>query len=433
MNHAVIAEVLPDSLAEELELEIGDKILKINDEEMNDLIDFQFLWADEEIDLLIEKKNKEQVLYLIEKDYDEGLGVVFERAIFDKMRMCRNNCIFCFVAQMAPGMRKSLYEKDDDYRLSFLQGNFITLTNLNEADFKRIKQYHLSPLYVSVHVTHPDLRNRLLKNKDAYKIMDQLTDLAKSGIEFHCQIVLCPGINDGEYLEQSLEDLKSLWPNVKSIAIVPVGITDFSPSPEKFPPMSKEYALNLVNYIEGKQHEFKKELGESLVFVADELYVKAEKMFPPREVYEDFPQTGNGIGISRLFIDEVHQLEKTFPKEVDNKSYVLVTSISGEFVLNSLIESLSKIKGLKIRLMVIENDYFGSRVTVTGLITGTDLIHNLRGIEPGTNVIISKIMLKDDEDIFLDGLTVEDVESELNINLICVENTARDLIEKILD
>ncbi|SMB94442.1 putative radical SAM enzyme, TIGR03279 family [Desulfonispora thiosulfatigenes DSM 11270] len=432
MGYAIISEVLPNSIAEELELEIGDKILEINNQQMNDLIDFQFLWADEEIDLVIQKTSGEEILYQIEKDYDESLGVVFEKAIFDKMRTCKNNCIFCFVAQMAPGMRSSLYDKDDDYRLSVLQGNFVTLTNLKDEDFDRIKRYHLSPLYVSVHTTSPDLRVSLLNNKNAYKIIDQLRDLAEAGIEFHCQIVLCPGINDGEYLERTLTDLKNLWPSVKSIAVVPVGITKFTKNPEKFPFITRDYAQNLVNYIENKQQQFKKELGDSLVFVADELYVKASKMFPSKEVYEEFPQTENGIGIGRIFLDEFMELEKTFPKEVSTKSYVVVTGVSGQFVLTPLIERMSQIKGLDLELKTVENSFFGPRVTVTGLLTGTDLIKNLRGLPKGTNVVISKVMLKQEEDVFLDGLTVEDVQRELNINLMCVDNTASGLINQIL-
>lgn len=432
MGYAIISEVLADSIAEELELEPGDKILKINDQKMNDLIDFQFLWADEEIDLLIEKKNGEELLFEIEKDYDENLGVIFESAIFDGMRYCHNNCIFCFVAQMAPGMRKSLYVKDDDYRLSFLQGNFITFTNLDEEHFNRIKKFHLSPLYVSVHVTDPDLRVKLLNNSKAHKIMDQLRDLTEHGIEMHTQIVLCPGINDGKYLDKSISDLGELYPGIKSISVVPVGTSKYTKNPERFPNISKEYALNLIEKIEEKQNYFRKKFGHTLVFVADELYVKAQKEFPPREVYEEFAQTENGIGVGRLFLDDFNEASKKLADKIIPKKYVVVTGVSGQFILKPVIDKLKKVEGLDIELLVIENDFFGSTVTVTGLLTGTDLVRNLKNLDEDTNVLISDVMLKKDENIFLDGQSFDEVQEKISANLICIENNAEALVNEIL-
>ncbi|MGI6226810.1 MAG: DUF512 domain-containing protein [Peptococcales bacterium] len=429
---AIIAEVRPNSLASELGLEPGDKIVEVNNIVPEDLIHFQYLWADEEIKLLVETKTKEEILYEIEKDYDEGLGVVFEQAVFDKIRPCHNKCLFCFIEQMAPEMRPSLYEKDDDYRLSFLQGNFITLTNIKEADLKRIKDYHLSPLYVSVHTTNKVLRKELMGNPKADRIMEQLQDLINSGINIHTQIVLCPGINDGEYLEKTINDLSSLWPGVQSIAIVPVGVTKFRKDLAKFPVFDKKYAEKLVEQITEKQIMFREKTGISLVYLGDEIYVQAQKDFPDYEFYDSFPQTENGIGVSRLFLDEFKMIKDKLPKTCSEDHFIIATSVLGSNILKPVLDELNLIKGLNVELKVIENVFFGSRVTVTGLLTGTDLIQGLQGTPLGTKVIISDIMLKKGENIFLDGLNPEEVGQKLGIELIVVENNAEALLDQII-
>jgi len=432
MGKAIIVEISPGSLAEELNLEPGDKILKINKQEPEDLIDFQILWADEEVELLIEKKNKNLVLYEIEKDIDEGLGVKFGQAVFNRVYSCHNKCLFCFIDQMAPLMRKSLYQKDDDYRLSFLQGNFITLTNLRDLDLERIKKLHLSPLYVSVHTTDPDLRAQVLGNPKAALIMEQLKDLINAGIKIHTQIVLCPGINDGIFLDKTIADLSSLWPGIQSIAIVPVGITKFRKDFDKFPELTKEYAKQLIKKISLKKQHFKQKFAHYLVYLADEFYIKAGLDFPQSSYYEDFPQIENGIGLARMFIDEFNRLKTLLPKEVSYREYTIITSVLGQSILEPIIKELSLIKGLKLNLISVNNCFFGPRVTIAGLLTGSDILMGLKDINAGSKIIISDIMLKNGENIFLDGLTTNDVEEQLNINLIVVNNSAKALLNQLL-
>lgn len=431
MAKAVISEVFPNSLADELGLKPGDKIIKINNIVPEDLIHFQYLWADEEVQLLIENKAGEEILYEIEKDYDEGLGVVFEQAVFDRIRRCQNKCLFCFIEQMAPLMRPSLYEKDDDYRLSFLQGNFITLTNLNEKDCQRIKDLHLSPLYVSVHTTDPDLRAKILGNPKATRIMEQLHTLIDWGIKIHCQIVLCQGVNDGKYLEQTINDLSSLGPGILSIAIVPVGVTKFRKDLENFPVFHQRYAEDLVDWVSNKQEFFRKKIGKSLVYLGDEIYIQAQREFPSSDYYDGFPQTENGIGVSRIFLDEFELLKANLPSFTEEKHYVIATGKLGSRVLKPVIEQLNKIKGIDLKFKEIENLFFGPRVTVTGLLTGEDLLHGLKDIPKNTKVLISDIMLKKRDNIFLDGLKPEDVAKKLGIEIIPIENNAQALIDHI--
>lgn len=434
MGKAVISEILLDSIAQELGLIPGDKILKINECEPSDLIDFQYLWAGEEVNLLVEKKDGEQVIYEIDKEYDEGLGVIFEEGVFDRIRTCRNKCIFCFVDQMSPGMRPSLYNKDDDYRLSFLQGNFITLTNLSYQDKEKIKNYHLSPLYVSVHTTDPSLRKYILGNESAGNIREQLEDMISAGIRFHTQVVLCPGINDGNFLEKTIKDLGNMWPGISSLAIVPIGVTKFRRDVEKFPPFTKSYAQSLVNLVSQKQREFKDTLGYRFVFLSDEIYIQANLDFPAYDTYEDFPQLENGIGNSRLFINEFDEIKSTLPLQVDGfKDYLILTSESGQHILKPVISYLNNIIGVNLQMHVTKNDFFGSRVTVTGLLTGSDLISSMKNnVKPGQKVIISNIMLKQKEDIFLDNVKPEEVAQKLNIELIICDNSPQGLVDIIL-
>jgi len=432
MVKAVIAEVLPNSLASEIGLEPGDIIIKVNNIPPEDLIHFQYLWADEGIELLVEKKDGQQIFFEVEKEYDESLGVVFEQAVFDKIRHCQNKCLFCFIEQMAPAMRSSLYEKDDDYRLSFLQGNFITLTNMKKNDFDRIKKYHLSPLYVSVHTTNPSLRKTILGNPHAGKIMEQLKSLVDLGIRIHSQVVLCPGINDGEYLERTIDDLSLLWPGIQSLAIVPVGVTSFRKDLEKFPVFSIEYAQKLVNLVSEKQSFFRKKMGTSFVYLGDEIYIQAQTNFPSDEHYDDFPQIENGVGVSRIFLDDFFKNKNNLPAGISDQRYIIATGKLGKKVLEPIINYLNKIKGLEIDIKVIENVFFGSRVTVNGLLTGYDLLDGLKDITPGSQVLISEVMLKKGERIFLDGLTPEEIGQKLGIKLIVVKNNAESLINQVI-
>lgn len=415
MIRAEITSVFKDSLAEEIGLSEGDSIITVNGKKVSDLIDFQFEWAGDEVALEVKKKDGETVLFDIEKDYDEPLGVVFASAVFDSVKLCANKCLFCFVDQMPIRMRESLYVKDDDYRLSFLQGSFITLTNLRERDIERIIKEHLSPLYVSVHATDPGLRERLLRNNRAGNLMALLHRLSGKGIEFHTQVVLCPGINDGAYLEQTYRDLFAVE-GVRSLALVPVGLTKHRNGLHELMTFMKSEAQSILNWLAEKQEECRKLRGTSFIWASDEFYLQAKKEIPDYEFYEDFPQLENGVGLVRLFWAEFSRIK--LPSKVDKaSSLAFVTGGSGEYALKPIMERLQKICGFRPQLKVINNAFFGPKVTVTGLLTGTCLIQGLKGIEKGSKVIIPEIMLKKNEERFLDDLLIEDVERELEIDL----------------
>ena len=430
----IISKVYPHTMAWELGLETGDKVLKINNNIIRDLIDFEYLWADEKIDLLIQKKDSGELEEIqIEKEYDEALGVEFQSAVFDGVKHCKNNCLFCFVDQMAPGMRASLYEKDDDYRLSFLQGNFITMTNLTEKDKKRIVEQRLSPLYVSVQSAHEENRKHLLKNPQSERIISDLKELASEGIEFHTQIVLCKNINDGEFLEYSIKKLESLGENILSLAIVPVGITKYRKNPELFPEFTKEDAKDIIEKVHNYQKEFKEKRGYNFVYLGDEIYIKGEEEFPPYESYDGFPQLENGVGLSRIFIEDYLELKDSLPeKNKEPEKTYLVSGKSPEKFLNKIINDLNKTKNLCLELKVVDNEFFGERVTVTGLLTGGDLIKGLSNVPKGSKIIIPEVMLKQGENIFLDNLHLSDVEKKLEVEIITFDNSFADLAEKIL-
>lgn len=428
---AEISAVQPHSLAEELGLEVGDVISKINDKIITDLIRFQFEWAGEEVSLEIKKRTGEIEIYEIEKDYDESLGVVFNQAVFDGLKHCQNKCLFCFVDQMAPNLRKTLYIKDDDYRLSFLQGNFITLTNLQEKEIERIKKEHLSPLYVSVHTTNGSLRKKLLNNPKAGELLKILKDLSTAGIKMHTQVVLCPGLNDGEYLEQTYLDLKNIQ-GVESLAVVPVGLTKFRKNLTKIKTYTKGTALEIIEWAEKRQQDCRNTKNSSFLWLSDEFYQLAGKCVPAYEIYENFPQLENGIGMVRLLWHDFAQCE--LPEEVKPaKEFVVLTGVSGRYALQPIVKRLNEIKGLRVELLVVQNTFFGSTVTVTGLLTGGCLLEGLKSIKEGSTVLIPSVMLKTHEDKFLDDLTTAEVEEGLgkNIRLITVQTTAQDVIEKI--
>lgn len=428
MKGARIVEVQANSLAEELGIEAGDVLLGVNTKPIKDLIEFQFAWADEQVILEIQKKSGECQVFEIEKDYDEPLGVVFAQAVFDKLKLCHNHCIFCFVDQIGPNMRPGLSIKDDDYRLSFMQGSYITLTNLTKEDFLRIKREHLSPLYVSVHTTNSLLREKMLKNPKAGEILTVLKDLALAGIEFHTQVVLCPHINDGIYLEQTYHDLKAI-PQVRSLAIVPVGLTKYREKLTELRTFTNKEAESLVEWVEIKQQECRKERGSSFVWLSDEFYLLAQGDIPPGEVYEDFPQLENGVGLIRVLWDEFAEIK--LPKIIKEKEVVLVTGVSGEKALEPIVKRLNQIKGLSVRIKVVTNCFFGPSVTVTGLLTGTCLLEGLKDLKKGSIVFIPSIMLKNQQDTFLDDYTTQEVAELLNIHLIPVPVNAKELIMQL--
>jgi len=432
----VIINVYPGSIAEELGLEPGDKIIKINGTIIEDQLDFRFLQADEKLIVEVVKSNGETWILDVEKEQDEELGVEFKDATFDGIKQCRNKCVFCFVDQMPDNMRRTLYIKDDDYRHSFLFGNFITLTNLSTKELNKIVAMKLSPLYVSIHTTNPELRKKLLNNKNAGKILEQLQYLTQNGICIHGQIVLVPGLNDGKELKRTIEDLSNLMPQMKSLAVVPVGLTKHRQDLPELQPFTKEKAVQVIDLIAEYQKKFLEEYRTRFVFAADEFYILAEREIPTEEFYEGYPQLENGIGIVRILVDEFYDLYKLMPEQInDQEPRLLVTSTSGYKVISPLVKELqNRYHNLKVKLVAVPNDYFGTSVTVTGLLTGQDILKTLKklNLAQNTTVIIPDIMLKDGC-LFLDDLTLTDLEKLSGYKVKQVSTSGSGLIEAVTD
>jgi putative radical SAM enzyme (TIGR03279 family) len=418
-----IINVLSQSTGQQLGLQPGDCILSVNGQETGDVIDFHFFSSDEHLTLLIQKADGSTRKMNVRKDPDDNLGLEFSSI---KIKRCRNKCIFCFVDQMPHGCRKTLYIRDDDFRASFLYGNFITLSALSESDWTRIFRQRLSPLYISVHATDPALRSRLLGNKNAPPIMDSLKRLAAGGIRMHTQIVVCPGVNDGQQLTNTINDLASLYPAVSSVAVVPVGITDFRKGLFPLRTFSRAEARKLIQAVEPMGKAFKAKFGARLVFPSDELFIKAGLAIPTAAFYEDFPQIENGVGMVASFFRGVSRAK--LPSKIAPITATLITGISFSGLLKSLIERLHGISGLVLKPVVVKNGFFGPAVTVAGLLTGGDILRALKGKRVGDLVIIPSNMLKEDEAVFLDGMTLQNMEQHLKVPVIPVEGF-RDLTE----
>ncbi|MGL5514490.1 MAG: DUF512 domain-containing protein [Sporomusa sp.] len=411
----IVSDVKQDSIGAEIGIEPGDRLLEVNGEAVQDIIDLSFALAEEEVELLIEHTSGEQELITLEKEFDEDLGLEFESAVFDKVRQCANKCIFCFVDQMPAGMRDSLYIKDDDYRLSFLYGNFVTLTNLGPQDLSRIARLHLSPLYVSVHTTNGELRSKMLGNRQAGKIMEQLNLLVDKSIEFHTQVVLCPGFNDGEQLEKTIHDLYAMSPSVLSMAIVPVGLTRYRDHCHPLAAFSAKEANQVIDLVDKWQMKCRQATGKSFVYLADEFYVTAGRAIPNYELYDGFPQLENGVGLVRSFLTEWENQPVAATGYTERHYLDVVCGVSAEKILTPLLTRLS-LPNLEVRVVSVENDFFGRKVTVTGLLTGGDIIKTLRSLPgPRTGVIIPGVALRKGEHIFLDNTTPDTVAAELDV------------------
>jgi len=428
-----ISSVAPGGIAEELGIEPGDRITKINGQPVQDIIDYRFLISDEELTVHLVKADGDDWLLEIEKDCDETLGLEFADEGLSRIRCCQNRCLFCFVDQMAPGLRHTLYVKDDDYRLSFLQGNFITMTNLRPEELQRIVRRRLSPLYISVHTTNPVLREKMMRHPAAGKILEQLRYLADNGIQMHTQVVLCPGLNDGDELTRTVHDLRMLWPAVRSIALVPVGLTRYRQ--ELFPlrTFTTAEASALLEQVHRWQAEFLVDCGDPLLYAGDEFYLLAGKPVPPVENYGDFPQTENGIGLVRLFLEEWEQVAKTLPERLSYPRTVSVaTGVLGEKVLAPVVARLNRIKDLQVHLRVVPSRLFGPSVTVAGLLSGNDLLQEFDRPPAGRALIIPQVMLRHGERVFLDELTVEDISRHLGIPVIVAGNP-RELVAACME
>ncbi|WP_156896742.1 DUF512 domain-containing protein [Desulfovirgula thermocuniculi] len=411
----VVREVMPGSIAALLRIEPGDRLLAVNGQPLQDVLDYRFFACDEEISLRVLKKSGEERVYDLEKEFDEDLGLFFEGEGLEPLRRCQNRCLFCFVDQMPPGMRPTLYFKDDDYRLSFLHGNFITLTNLREADFRRIGALRLSPLYVSVHTTNPSLREKMLGHRRAGRITDQLKRLAGMGIELHTQIVLCPGLNDGGELERTLNDLLSLWPAVRSVAVVPVGLTRYREGLYPLRPFSPREARLVLEEVHRWQERCLSRWGQAVVYASDEFYLLAGEEVPPAWRYDDFPQTENGVGLVRLFADEWAGLLCRLPRAIERgRSLTLVTGELAAGLLGRVVERLNGVQNLRVDLAVVPNRFFGEQVTVAGLLTGRDICEALRGRELGETVVLPGAAVRLPEGLLLDDLTLDELSRRLS-------------------
>lgn len=395
---AIVNSVVKNSIAEELEIQAGDEILSIDGSKMLDMIDYNFLCKSDFITVEIKKTNGEIEEIELEKDYDEDLGIVFESAVFDRVKPCLNHCIFCFVDQQPKGLRNTLYIKDDDYRLSYLQGTYITLTNLTDADRDRIKRMHLGPFYVSIHTTNPDLRVKMLRNPNAGKALDNLNWFRKNKIPFHAQIVLCPGLNDGKELERTLSDLAKLKNTVLSVAIVPVGITQFRE--ESLKQVDKKCAEETLKIAS----KFKR------VCCSDEFFLLAEQEIPPAKYYGNYNQLDDGVGSLRILLEDFKSRE--LPKEI--KKPIKISFASGyaaTYALEKIAKKLNKIKNLTVTVNPVKSEYWGKDITVSGLITTDDLIRTVKGLDTDL-VIIPSVMLKPYTESFLDGKTLSDVKNQ---------------------
>ena len=429
-----VAAVLPGSIAEEMGIEPGDKLLEIDGHEIEDIFDYQFYVEDEEIVLLIEKPDGEQWELEIEKDADEQLGIDFGRGLMDEYRSCYNKCIFCFIDQMPKGMRDTLYFKDDDSRLSFLQGNYVTLTNMSDHDIERIIRYRLEPINISFQTTNPELRCRMLHNRFAGDALKKADMLYQGGIEMNGQIVLCKGVNDGEELERSIRDLTAYLPLLKSVSVVPVGLTKFRDGLFPLEPFTKEDAKEVLSVIHRWQDKIYEEYGLHFIHAGDEWYLLAGEEVPEEERYDGYLQLENGVGMLRLLFNEFTEGYETLTGDERQDELSMATGKLAYPYICAMAEKLvEKFPNVKIHVYCIRNDFFGERITVSGLITGQDLTAQLKGKQLGNRLLIPCNMLKTDEDIFLDDLTVREVSDALQVPLDIVKSSGQDLIDAVLE
>ena len=433
-NKIIIDDITPGSIAEELGIEKGDKLISVNGEYIEDILEYKYLISDENIVIEIEKPNGEVWELDIEKDYDEDLGLVFH-GIIDNQKSCCNKCIFCFIDQLPKGMRKTLYFKDDDTRLSFLQGNFVTLTNLKDKDIEKIIRFRISPINISVHTTDMEQRKMMLNNKNAGRLVENLKKLKDGNIEMKTQIVLCPGINDGMQLDKTVEDLYEFYPQLSCIAAVPVGLTKYREGLYPLKEYDKVGASKVINQVEIMQDYYIKKIGSRFVFLSDEFYIIASKELPPYESYEDFSQIENGVGIIRMFQKEVqNSLDNILHESSITKNATIIT---GEYAVPYMKEAadniMNKLTGVELQVIGIENDFFGSLVKVSGLITGRDIISQLKDKNIYRNILIPDNMLRRGEEVFLDDLTIEDIEKALQVKIIICNQDGSDLVQNILE
>ena len=434
----VIKSVNKGSIADSLGILPGDIVIKIDDTEIEDIFDYQFMTLTDELVLTI-LRGDEEWEYEIEKGENEDIGLVFENGLMDNYRRCSNNCIFCFIDQMPPGMRDTLYFKDDDSRLSFLQGNYITLTNLSEKDLSRIVRYNLSPVNVSIHTMNPELRCKMLGNRFAGTSLQKLNVLADAGIEMNGQVVLCKGINDGKELEFTISELMKFIPSFRSLSVVPVGLSKYRDGLFHLEPFEKDDCAEVIDIIEGYQKKCMEEHGIHFVHASDEFYLTAGREMPEADRYDGYLQLDNGVGMIRSFIDERdEQIEKrtrdgSFDKDHGGKHISLVTGVLAYPIIKESADMvMSRAKGLRIDVHAIRNDFFGERITVSGLLTGQDIMAQLKGMDLGDEVKLPESVVRAGTDVFLDDIKLSEVSDALQVRVVTIKSNGYDFVDSCL-
>lgn len=427
----VISGVVNGSAAFKTKIEQGDVLLKINGNEIMDVLDYRFYENERKVVLLIQKQNGKQKRIVIRKDEDDEIGLLFDTYLMDKQRSCKNNCIFCFIDQLPKGMRDTLYFKDDDSRMSFLFGNYITLTNITEHEIERIIKMHISPVNVSVHTTNPELRVKMMRNRFAGEALNVLWRLCEAGISVNCQLVLCPGWNDGEELIRSLEDLTK-YENIKSVACVPVGLSGHRGGLCELEPFTKENANKVIDICEKYAAKTNELYNENRVFAADEFYLTAKRQMPDAEYYGDFVQLENGVGMWAMLKMEAEEALYDIEAPLESRKVTCITGQAASELINHIVDNAKKKwHNLDCSVYSIKNNFFGGKITVAGLVTGTDIIEQLKGKDIGEELIVPSVMLRHERDMFLDSVTVEELEQALNVKVRICENDGWSLISAL--
>ncbi len=421
---AKVSYVSPGSLAEIAGIKNGDVILSINDIEINDYLDYMYASCNEEVTIKLSDRN------VSVNNFDfEPLGINFDTLLIDEPKSCRNKCIFCFIDQLPKGMRDTCYFKDDDYRLSFLQGNYVSMTNMTDDDVDRILKYNIPRINISVHTTNPELRCKMLSNKNAGKVLDYLKRLADGGLNINAQIVLCPRYNDGDELDRTISDIAALGESVESVSIVPVGLTDHREGLAPLKGFDASSSAYVISQIEKWQSKFKSERGTNLVYLGDEFYLMAGRAFPDFDEYDGFPQIENGVGLCASLIYEFDDALSTESSIKPKHHKTIATGYSAYPVIKGLIE---KLDGGLINIVPIKNNFFGEKITVSGLLTGVDIITQLKGRDLGEELLLPSSLLRHDENILLDNITITDIERELNVKITTVANDGYELLDALL-
>ena len=430
-----ITGILPGSIAKELEIEPGDVLVSVNYVQIEDVFYYHYQLNEEYLTVVIRKPDGEEWEYEIEKEYEDDLGLEFENGLMDDYRSCSNRCIFCFIDQMPPGMRETLYFKDDDTRLSFLQGNYVTLTNLKEADIERIITYKLAPINISVQTMNQKLRCKMLNNRFAGDALKKMRRLYEAGIEMNGQIVLCKGVNDGEELDFSIRELTGYLPHMKSLSVVPAGLTKYRDGLYPLEPFTKEEAADVIRLIHGWQHTCMEQYGTHFVHASDEWYLLADQKLPPKESYDGYVQLENGVGMLRLLLDEFREAlgqADAMPCGVPQKVSIATGMLAAPFIKELAEEFMRLYPHSKVQVFGIRNDFFGEQITVAGLLTGQDIYKQLKGRDLGDRLLLPCSLLRSGEEVFLDDLTVGELKNALQVQIVIVNSNGQDLYHALL-